>query len=611
MPETDFAEERKWALETIDQAVETGKLLESTRENLVRWVREPQYQKNLPGILDLLKNNEFAQLNDLFWEVINFGTGGRRGLMSEFGSATINERTIAESAHGLASYFMHTNHDKPGKGVVAHDTRNRSPEFARLTATTLAANGFEVFFFNEHRSTPELSYAVRHLGCDVGAMISASHNPPCDNGFKAYWSSGAQVLAPHDQGIIDAVYKASEIPTIDFDQAVQEGKIKILDAKIDQSYWNEVCKLSYSDQRDVVALFSPLHGVGETSVFEVLKRVGFQEVQIYEPQRKPDGNFANVPQQLPNPERIEVFQPLMEPAAAINADLILASDPDADRIAICVRNAEGTYIPVSGNQAGALVVDYLLKKRKAEGSLSPEHFVVETLVTTPLIADQGRKYGVKVIDDLLVGFKYIAQTMDANGPDKFVFGAEESLGYLTGQYCRDKDAAVAAMYLMEFAAELKSEGRTLLDELDSLSVEYGYYLEGQRSKVCEGSDGQQQIQNLMKAFRTNPPAELVGNRFIEVLDYGTHEIRSLPENKKSADLPEPSGNLMVFKLEGATTRFRVAVRPSGTEPKIKFYFFAHADVPGEDQLAATKVTVKQGLLELQDALSKWIDSQLS
>ncbi|MCA9040475.1 MAG: hypothetical protein KDA65_09025, partial [Planctomycetaceae bacterium] len=239
------------------------------------------------------------------------------------------------------------------------------------------------------------------------------------------------------------------------------------------------------------------------------------------------------------------------------------------------------------------------------------NFIVETIVTTPLIGDLGRKYGVQVVDDLLVGFKYIAQTMDALGPDKFIFGAEESLGYLSGQYCRDKDAAVAAMYLMEFAAELKAgAGKTLLDRLDELYIEYGYYLEGQRSKVCEGSDGQQQIQNLMKAFRTSPPTELVGNRFLKVQDYGTHEIRTLPENTKSADLPEPSGNLMVFILEGEAARFRIAVRPSGTEPKIKFYFFAQADVPDAEKLASSKTATVDELTRLQDALSEWIDAQL-
>ncbi|QDU81880.1 Phosphoglucomutase [Polystyrenella longa] len=612
MSETDFSADRKWALETIDQAVLNGKLLDSTRENLVRWIREPQYEKSLPGILELLKAEEFGRLNDLFWEVINFGTGGRRGEMSDFGSATINERTIAESAHGLGSYFMHTNHDQPGRAVIAHDTRNRSPEFARLTATTLAAHGFEVFFFDTYRSTPELSFAVRHLNCDVGAMISASHNAPSDNGFKAYWGSGAQVLTPHDKGIIDAVYKASEIPTIDFNVAVQEGKIKILDSSIDDDYLAEVCKLSYSDKRDIVALFTPLHGVGETNVYDVLKQLGFDGLQIFEPHRQPDGNFSNVPDHLPNPERFEVFRPTLEPAAAMGAELILASDPDADRIAICVRNGAGEYIPVTGNQAGALIVDYLLRKRKAEGTLSPSHFIVETLVTTPLIADQGRKYNVKVVDDLLVGFKYIAQSMDNLGPDKFIFGAEESLGYLAGEYCRDKDAAVAAMYLMEYAAELKADsGKTLLDQLDELYREYGFYLEGQTSKICEGSDGQLQIQKLMKAFREQPPKELAGNRFLEVRDYETHEVRDLPNNSKSADLPEPAGNLMVFKLEGDAARFRIAVRPSGTEPKIKFYYFAQADVPVADQLDATKTTVREELTRLQESLNGWIDAQLS
>lgn len=604
---------RSWAQETVRNAVESGRLLASSGENLERWISEPQYNSYVSEIIELLEAESFDQLNDYFWEVINFGTGGRRGRMASIGSATINERTIAESAHGLATYYkkQHSNGNVL-KAVVAHDPRIRSVEFAQITASTLAAHGFKVYFFDGCRSTPELSFAVRHLNCGVGVMISASHNPPSDNGFKAYWSNGAQVLAPHDQGIVDSVYEASNIPEMDFLEGIESGKIEVIAEKVDEAYLEEVVKLSLSENRNIKALFSPLHGVGETSVFEVLIKAGFKETAIFQEQREPDGNFSNVPQHLPNPERVEVFYPLMEMAASQGADLILASDPDADRIAICVHDQEGHFIPLTGNQSGALIVDYLLRKRKAAGTLSPEHFVVETLVTTPLIADQARAFGIKAVDDLLVGFKYIAQTMDEHGPDKFVFGAEESLGYLAGEYCRDKDAAVAAMYLMEAAAELKTESnKTLLNRLDELYLQYGYYLEGQISQVCEGSNGQQQIQKLMQTFREQPPAELGANRLTEVLDYGQHEVRTLPENQKTADLPKPSGNLLMFALQGDSVNFRIAVRPSGTEPKIKFYFFAHSEVSEASGLPEVKENTKAALEELQSALVDWLKSALT
>ncbi|MGH7129131.1 MAG: phospho-sugar mutase, partial [Planctomycetaceae bacterium] len=423
--------------------------------------------------------------------------------------------------------------------------RNRSVEFARLTATTLAANGLTVFYFESHRATPELSFAVRRLGCDVGVMISASHNPPSDNGFKAYWSHGGQILPPHDEGIIECVYQTTTIPTIDFNQAVREKKIEIIGAELDREFIEAVASLSLSDQRAVPAIYTPLHGVGESSVYAVLKSAGFERVELFEPQRAADGNFTNVPGQLPNPERTEVFAPAIARAKEIGAEIMLASDPDADRLGVCVRGSDGEYVHLTGHRIGALLTDYVLRRRAAAGTLTPQHYIVETLVTTPLVAAIGRKHGVRVIDDLLVGFKYIAETMEGEGPELFVFGAEESLGYLAGQYARDKDAAIAALYLLELAAELRREGKTLLDRLDELFIEHGYFAEGQRSKTCEGSSGQQQIEELMRAFREAPPAELGGRPLDRVLDFGRHEVRSLPANAKSQELPRPDGDLLI------------------------------------------------------------------
>jgi phosphoglucomutase/phosphomannomutase len=595
----------------IESAVADGRLSACAQDNARRWLKETQYADYVPAIRSLVEADRFDEVDRLFWEVVPFGTGGRRGPMAEFGSATINPRTIAESAHGLVTYFQSQSGRSEGRAVVACDTRNRSTEFARLTATTFAAHGMQVFLFEAPRSTPELSFAVRHLGCDIGVVISASHNPPSDNGFKAYWSNGAQVLAPHDQGIIDCVYEAGEIPTVDFDTAVVDGRIEIIGETIDNAYVQAVLSCSLSDARDIPAIFTPLHGVGETCCYRVLNAAGFNDVDIFEPHRAPDGNFINVPDQLPNPERRDVFEPVIEQVQNTDAALILASDPDADRLAICVRDDNGEFVHLTGNAVAALLADYILRKQAAAGKLTPAHYVVETLVTTPLVATLAKSHGVRAIDDLLVGFKYIAQTMDREGADKFLFGCEESLGYLSGEYARDKDAGIASLFIMETAAELRRDGKTLLDRLDEISIAHGYHIEGQRSEVCTGSSGREQIDGLMRAFRESPPGELAGVRFVRVRDYGQHEIRSLPDNQKTSELPQPEGDLLFLESAEGDTRFSIAVRPSGTEPKIKFYFFAVGRCDAAEQLTETKARTEAAFVSVQDALTDWVRGVLS
>jgi len=592
-------------VEAIDAAGRSGRLTTDSMNNIKRWLTQPPFRKYAPRIVELVREEQFDTLDSLFWEVIPFGTGGRRGTMAELGSATINERTIAESAHGLAVYLKQARGSAGGRVVIARDTRNRSDEFARLTATTLAAHGLKVFCFESPRATPELSFAVRHLGCDAGVMISASHNPPSDNGFKAYWATGGQVLPPHDVGIIQCVNEAGDIPTADFNAAVEAGQIELLGEEIDGAYISQVTALSLSEARDVRAVFTPLHGVGETSTFRILQEAGFDGVTMFEPHRAPDGNFPNVPDHLPNPERPEVFQPAFEEARRQDADVILATDPDADRIGAMVRTDTGEYEYLSGNRIGALLTDYVVRKRKQAGTLSPAHYVVETLVTTPLIADIARSHNVRAIDDLLVGFKYIAETMDREGPERFVFGAEESLGYLAGQYARDKDAAVGALYLLEAAAELRAEGKTLWHRLDELFLQHGYYLEGQQSKVCTGPQGKQQIDSIMQAFRQTPPQAFCGIPLVEVRDYREQEVRTLPDNVKTDDLSEPSGNLLFFASQPGEREYRIAVRPSGTEPKIKFYFFVKQTCDAAARLPEVKRDSSEFLRTLQNELLEW------
>lgn len=600
------------AIKTAQSAVSKKQLSESAFTHLQPWLTEPQYASYLPSLLKLIEAEEFGTLDTYFWEVIPFGTGGRRGLMSDLGSATINERTIAESAHGLAAYFKKSAGAETGKAAIAHDSRINSERFAQIAATVIAAHGLTVNFFKRPRSTPELSFAVRHLGCDVGAMITASHNPPSDNGFKAYWSTGAQVLPPHDQGIIDEVYQATEIPIFDFDQAVEQGLIKFIDEDVAGEYRSSVIAHSHSTSRDLQGLFTPLHGVGETSVFQVLQQAGFEQLKRFEPQCEQNGNFPNVPDQLPNPERTEVYQPAIDLAKQTGAEIILASDPDADRLGVCAKKNTGDFIHLTGNQIGALLADYILRKRQEKQTLTPNHYVVETIVTTPLIAAITRKANVRIINNLLVGFKYIAQTMDEEGPEEFVFGTEESLGYLAGGYCRDKDAAIAALWVCELAAELKSESKTLFDRLDELYIEHGYHLEGQVSKTCKGSQGNQQIKELMKAFRQTPPQKLGNLTFTLVRDYQNLEIRSLPKNTPSETFSKPEGNVLMFeaKGEGSPLTVQLGVRPSGTEPKIKFYYFAQAEVTDPAQLAKTKSEALSTIEAFKEALMGWIDQTL-
>jgi phosphoglucomutase len=598
------------AVAKVEEAAAKGAISTGGATNLKVWLTKPAYRQYQPRLLEMVGASKFAELDTLFWEVIPFGTGGRRGRMAELGSATINERTIAESAQGMAAYLKQVKGKPGGRAVIACDTRNRSSEFARITAKTFAANGLSVFLFDGYRATPVLSFAVRHLACDIGVMISASHNPPSDNGFKAYWSSGAQVLPPHDQGIIDCVAKTEEIPTVDFDQVVRDGSIRLIGEEVDRAYAAEVVKLSLSEARDVRVLYTPLHGVGETSLYRVLGEAGFKQVEIFEPQRAPDGNFTNVPKQLPNPELTSAFEPAIAHAKKTGADLVLASDPDADRLGVSVRSSDGSFVDLTGNQVAGLLVDYVLRKREAKGSLSADHFVVTTLVSTPLFGVIGRQHKVTAVDDLLVGFKYIAQTMDARGADKFVFGAEESLGYLAGTYCRDKDASIAALYVMELAAELKQQQKTLLDGLDQIYKAFGYFLEGQRSHTSQGPRGKEQIDSLMQAFRTRPPESLGPVRMERLRDYREQVIRAIPGGQKCGELKTTKGDLLFLDSADGAAKFSIAARPSGTEPKIKFYFFARTAPSQGIALNQVKTRTAAEMKDLQESLMSWIQDVL-
>lgn len=601
-------------LDSVKAAAAAGKLSQDSPANIENWLSRDCMSQYHDRIRELIQSESWETLDFLFWTAIPFGTGGRRGPMGELGPATINDRTIAESAHGLAAYLRRSGVTEGGSAVVTSDTRNNSPHFARLTATTLAAHGLTVHLFEEFRATPQLSYAVRKLNCDVGVMISASHNPPADNGFKAYWGNGAQVIPPHDKGIIEEVDQADVIPSVDFDEAVASGGIQMIGSDFDDQYLSEVVALSESTNRNISAVFTPLHGVGETSIYRILQKAGFDQVHILAEQREPNGDFPNVPKHLPNPELLEVFDPALKWIADHNhdADLVLASDPDADRLGVMVKNAAGEFQAITGNQTGALITDYLLNRFQAAGKLTPDHFVVETLVTTPLVKAIAESYSAKAFHELLVGFKWIAQTLEANGPEKFVFGCEESIGFLAGNYCRDKDGAIGALFILELAAELKADGKTLLDHLDSLYQKHGYHKEDQTSIYCTGPSGKAKIDGLMQTLRENPPAGFGDVRFESVTDYKTGTRKAIPAGNVEAEGITPTGDLLIYRSdESQPVRIQIAGRPSGTEPKIKFYFFCQSDLSDSVDLAAAREAGDTALADLKLALGQWADQQLA
>ena len=602
---------------SVSDAVTGGKLSQAAARNLQTWLTQPQYEKYLPRLRQFIAEEQWQTLQDSFWERIQFGTAGRRGPMSELGTATMNERTIAESAHGVAVHVKQSLSPDGHRAVIGYDTRNRSQEFARITASVFAAHGIKTFLFLSHRASPELSFAVRELNCGVGVMITASHNPPADNGFKVFARTGGQVLDDEAAALTAAVEAATEIPMSDFFTALNDGRIELIGEEIDQSFIRAVVSNSLSKKRNIVALFSPCHGVGETSVFRAVREAGFNQVVIHSAQRLPDGNFPFAPDRFPNPERKVVLESLVPRAKEINADMIIASDPDADRIGLSARATDGSYTIINGNRTGMLLADYILKQHRASGSLTPQHFIATTLVSSPMIEPVARAYGVRSIRNLLTGFKYIGDAMDSEGPDNFLFGFEESIGFLAGSYVRDKDATIAGLYLLELAAELKAEGKSLLNRLDELFTEHGYYCDAQLAKTCTGESGRQQIQQISAALRSSPPAVVGPVSLTSVEDYKQHEIRSLPDNGKVDSLPQPTGDLLIFdgvvETPQGATGVRIAARPSGTEPKIKFYLFAHPAPGQRDQmlLSELKKHREEILMAVQNGLSQWIEATIA
>ncbi len=582
------------ALSRLDPAVAQDKLTPSAAANIRKWLMEPRYAAYAPQVAEHIAAGKWKELDDVFWTVIPFGTGGRRGRMYPIGCNAINERTIGESAQGLAEYVRQELGTRSLSCAIAYDTRHNSRRFAELCAEIMVANGFTVNFLDDYRSTPELSFLVREKHCSCGIMVTASHNPPSDNAVKVYWSTGGQVVPPHDKGIVERVMNVGEIQRLPFVDAVAAGNVVQCKEEIDERFIENVVAQKCPGPRDLSILYSPLHGVGEFAAVPALQADGFNQIEIFAPHREPNGDFPNVPGHVSNPENAALFDAIIERGKEIGANLILATDPDCDRMGAAAprtKNRSGPWGTFTGNQLSALLTDFVCEQRKRAGRLTKEHFLVTTLVTTPMIRRIGDSYGIRTLDNVHVGFKWIAQKIDEAGADKFVFGTEESHGFLIGQYVRDKDGAAACMLMAELAAHVKAQGKTLFDRLESLYWQHGYHGERQVSIFMHGSAGMARMQALMQQLRTSPPKSLGGIGVREVHDYLKLE---------------PRGDMVVLDL--AEEGNFVAIRPSGTEPKVKFYLFTFVPPEQLHLLEQTREEMDARLMAMEADLRKMADA---
>ncbi len=595
----------------LADAEHAGSISASARKNLERWLSQSHYSEYWPAIQAHIRASQWQTLEDVFWSTIPFGTAGRRGRMYEFGCNAINERTIGETVQALAEYVNDIYEGPtPATCVIAYDTRHRSDQFAKLAAEIMVAHGFRVYFFEGFRATPLLATTVRYKSCACGIMVSASHNPPSDNAVKVFWSSGGQLLAPHDAEVTRRIANVTQLKREPFCQAVAEGQIEYVAEEMDRVYSDAVVGEGFGlsqGPRDLDIIYSPLHGVGLTAVPPVLRADRFHSIRIFAPHAEPNGCFPRVPDNIANPERSEVFCDIIEEAQRVGADIILASDPDADRLgcAAPLQLGHKTWVPFSGNQIAVLIVDYVLRKRQESHSLTPEHFIVKTLVTTEMLTAVANSYGIRTIGDCLTGFKWIGSMIDEHGADQFIFGAEEAHGYLVGTHVRDKDGAVAAMLLAESAAEAKAAGHSLHEILERLYKRYGFYRERTIAQTLPGADGMAAMQAIMERLRAAPPRNVGGFIVRRLRDYASGRIVNADGSQTL--LSGPTGNLVVLETE--STANYVAVRPSGTEPKLKFYLFSQLPAEESQDLTAAAATLDARLDAMQADMLQFVAAE--
>ena len=545
------------------------------KEVYEQWIANPYFDEATKEELKSIAEDE-NEIKERFYMDLEFGTAGLRGIIGS-GTNRMNIYVVRRATQGLANYIAKV--DKKSQGVaIAYDSRHMSPEFAQEAALCLAANGIKAYIFETLRPTPELSFAVRHLGCVAGINVTASHNPPEYNGYKVYWEDGAQITPPHDSGIMGEVKAISDwntVKTMDKAEAEKAGLFEVIGKEVDDAYMAELKKqvihmdAIQAEGKNLKIVYTPLHGTGNIPARRILKELGFENVYVVKEQELPDGDFPTV--SYPNPEAAEAFELGLKLAKEVDADLVLATDPDADRLGVRVKDKNGEYHDLTGNMSGCLLANYEISQRKAvNGSLPEDGALIKTIVTTNLADAIAKGYGVKLIE-VLTGFKFIGQQIlgfEKSGKGSYLFGFEESYGCLIGTYARDKDAIVATMALCEAAAYYKTQGKTLWDAMIEMYEQFGYYKDDIKAVTMKGIEGLQKIQDIMNSLRQNPPAEFAGHKVVAVRDYKADTIKNL-ETGEVTPTGLPNSNVLYYEL---TNDAWVCVRPSGTEPKVKFYY---------------------------------------
>jgi phosphoglucomutase len=557
-------------------------LIQQVKNKAQQWLGSPVIDSDTKQkVKSLLENPDTKELVDNFYKDLEFGTGGLRGIMG-VGSNTMNKYTVGVATQGLCNYLLKTYPSKTIKVALAHDSRNNSPYFTQIVADVFSANGIEVYKFAELRPTPLLSFAIRYLKCDSGIVITASHNPKEYNGYKAYWNDGAQVVPPHDKNIIKEVNAITSFEQVKF--SADPSKIHTIGPEVEDAYYKEVIKIIPNQDKikkhsDIPLVYTSIHGAGITMVPECLKQIGFTNIQIVEEQKKPDGNFPTVAS--PNPEERSAMEMVIKKGKETGATLVMATDPDTDRVGIGVRDASGEFILLNGNQAFSLMMWFIMKNLKSKSN----SYIAKTIVTSELVDLMAKNYGIECYNTL-TGFKYIAELMGKlEGKKKFIAAGEESYGYMAGDFVRDKDAVSACAFFAAMAASAADEGKSLYEWLIEMYVEHAYYKEALINITKKGQQGEQEIKAMMEKFRNNPPAKINNSTVVRLLDYQSLTEKNLKSGETSA-LDFPKSDVIQFYLEDGT---KVSVRPSGTEPKIKFYISVHAPLASKNEFeAATK-----------------------
>lgn len=565
--------------------------MDSARSKAEYWLSEHFDSDTKIQVRNMVENDE-QLLIESFYKDLEFGTGGLRGIMG-VGTNRMNKYTIGMATQGLSNYLLKQFPNEKIKCAIAYDCRNNSELFAKITASVFAANGIKVYLFDSLRPTPELSFTIRHLECHSGVVITASHNPKEYNGYKVYWQDGGQIITPHDNAIIDEVKKIKDFSTIKFDDTLRN--VEFIGKEIDEIYVDKLSQLCLNpeviENTNLKILFTPIHGSTVNLVPMALRRIGFNDVNIVEEQATPDGNFPTV--SSPNPEEPSAFNMAIEKAKIINADIIMGTDPDGDRLGIVTKNTDGNYILLNGNQTAAILTYYLLDQWQKKSLLTGKEYIVKTIVTSEILSEIADKYNVKCFD-VLTGFKYIAALIEKNyGHLKFIGGGEESYGYLAGDFVRDKDAVMSCMIVAEIAAWAKNQNKTLYDILLDIYVKFGYYLEGLKSITKTGKSGIEEINKIMKKFRNEPPDSICGNSVVLIHDFEkSQSIDKISDLRHELFLPK--SNVLQYDLMDGT---KITIRPSGTEPKIKFYVSVHEKICSRDEYE--KMTIK-----LNDKINK-------